>query len=166
MVDARLRQLAKEIDAAFDRKLHILMKHYSIDDPQGWRDLAVALAKDFVPGFRVDQTLGFENGQNSGRVVFLSDENIGRRNIWTVDRLDELLEAVEKTKKRFGMSTDLAALKHLTGRDDRWLPSPRGDRSKWIRTLQSRLAEAKFNKRNTDTLRKMLQEIGEKFRKL
>jgi hypothetical protein len=156
---------AQARDAEFERKLRLLMKHYSIEDPHGWRALALHLARDHVPGFELDLAVGFKEGLRSGPVVLLSREKTGRPNIWTGERLSELLEAVEKTK-RLGQNSDLDALKSMSRRP--WAPpkywgppaNHRGDLSQWIRTLQSRLADAKSIQRPADKLVKLLQKIS------
>ena len=59
------------IEQKFLEKLRLLMEHYEILDKDDWFSLALSLAVDHVPGFRVDLRLGFETGQTSGLVVHL-----------------------------------------------------------------------------------------------
>src|SRR5262245_49260188 len=82
------------------QKLDLLKKHYSILDPNDWFSLALALAVDHVPGFQVENNLGIEQiGWGIGLVVHTDRKKTGRPITWSLHRLDELLNDVEKTKK-------------------------------------------------------------------
>ena len=141
------------------QKLHLLMKHYSIPDPNDWFSLALALAVDHVPGFQVENNLGIEQiGLGIGLVVHTGHKKMGRPITWSVERLDELLDDVEKTKKRYGLERDREALSRIA-RLRKWA-SPanhRGDRSQWIETLESRLQEAKALRRKANKLLEILR---------
>jgi hypothetical protein len=90
---------------------------------------------------------------------------------WSVRRLNELLEAVRAEKKKFGLRKDLEALERLS-RQKKWRPpsnhrsrSPRGEEAAWLRTLQSRLGDAKKLKRKIEALRAQLQQITQQLSK-
>jgi hypothetical protein len=124
------------------KKLALLMQHYQIADKDDFFSLALALAMDHVPGFRVARNtpLRLKHG-NWGAVIHA---NKGRRLTWTPERLNGLLSAVEETKKKHGLSTDREALK-IVARTGEWSrpANHRGDPDQWIETLESRLQEAK-----------------------
>ena len=84
-----------------------------------------------------------------GRIV---DNPAHRPTEWSVERLDELLEAVEAEKKKFGLN-DRQALERLASHK-KWAPpanrrskSTRGDFDAWVLTLRRRLYEARDLKR-------------------
>jgi hypothetical protein len=140
-------------------KLNLLMKHYSIADPNDWFSLALALAVDHVPGFQVWNTLGFEQiDQGIRLVVHVGRKKTGRPMKWPVQRLDDLLNDVEKTKKQCGVKRDREALDRIA-RLRKWAPpaNHRGERSQWIETLESRLQEAKALRRNANKLLEILR---------
>src|SRR5262249_10297699 len=139
------RLTEEAIEQELFQKLDLLMKHYSIPDPNDWRSLALALAVDHIPGFQVENNLGIEKiGQGIGLVVHTTRKKTGRPTTWPVERRDELLNDVEKTKKRYGLKRDREALDRLA-RLRKWAPpaNHRGEQSQWIETLESRLQEAK-----------------------
>ena len=122
-------------------KIPLLMRHYGIADEDDPLSLALALARDFVPGFQVvDVPLKLKHG-TWGAVI---RANIGRRIEWPPRRLNKLLNAVEKTKQRRGLSTDLEALEILTQREE-WARPIKGSEgaNEWLKTLQNRLADAR-----------------------
>ena len=92
----------------------------------------------------------------------VQDNNRGRRLEWTLERLDDLLTAVESTKKRHSRSTDREALL-LVARHGNWLRpgNHRGSHEQWIETLESRLQDAKRIKRIADRHRKLLEKIAD-----
>jgi hypothetical protein len=148
------------VEKEFLKKLRLLMDHYEISDKDDWFSLALALAVDHIPGFRVSG-VGFEAGQDSGAVVYRDGEKVGRRETWTGDRLERLLEAVEREKKKSGIRTDREALSRLARRQE-WAqpPNHRKGQLNWIETLESRLQDAKKFKRNVDQLENELMEIA------
>jgi hypothetical protein len=123
-------------------KLALLMEHYEIADKDDFFGLALALAKDHVPGFRVvrNAPLRLRHG-NWGAVI---RSNVGRRLTWTPDRLNRLLDAVEETKKKNSLSTDREALEVVALNRDWSRPANhRSDLKQWLETLESRLQDAK-----------------------
>jgi hypothetical protein len=102
--------------------------------------LALALAHEHVPGFKLDLTLRLD-GPDEGPWLVVQDNNRGRPSEWPEKRLD-LLSAVEQAKKRHNLSTDHDALS-LLARHGKW-SRPAGPRSEqWLKTLKNRLAEAR-----------------------
>jgi hypothetical protein len=53
--DTMVRLHEEEVERHFDR---LLMDHYSISDTGDWRGLALKLAADLIPGFRVEPPIG------------------------------------------------------------------------------------------------------------
>jgi hypothetical protein len=140
-------------------KLALLMKHYSISDPDDWFSLALALAVDHVPGFQVENTLGVQQiDQGISLVVHAGRKKTGRPITWPFDRLEELFDDVEKTKKQFGLTQDREALSRIA-RHPKWSPpaNHRGEWGQWIETLESRLQEAKALRRNANKLLEILR---------
>ena len=90
------------------------MEHYEIPDKADYLSLAVALAVDHVPGFRVGRCHELFNLEHPEERVRGADgaEHVlaaygkvlgpkrGRRRKWTPARLDCLLNAVEQIKKK------------------------------------------------------------------
>ena len=55
----KFERIAKKLQAAaYNERLDLLFAHYGIDPtkPNAWRDLTVALAKRYVPGFQPPQS--------------------------------------------------------------------------------------------------------------
>ena len=92
----------------------------------------------------------------------IQDNKRGRRSEWTLKRLDDLLTAVESTKRRHGRSTDREALL-VVARHGNWVRpgNHRGSHEQWIETLESRLQDAKRIKRIADRHRKLLEKIAD-----
>jgi hypothetical protein len=156
--DEMIRLTNEAIAQKFVEKLDLLMKHYLIPDPHDWFSLALALAVDHVPGFQIENTLGVEQiDRGISLVEHVGRKKTGRPKTWSVDRLDELLNDVEKTKKQFGLMQDREALSRIA-RLRKWAPpaNHRGERRQWIKTLESRLQEAKVYRRNVDKLLEIL----------
>jgi len=143
------------------RNLRLLCRRYALaeDDYEG---LALNLAIQHEPGFRVvDRQItnlppGF-SGPVRIKEGVLTYERTGRSPDWPPERLLRLLEAVQREKKNPGVK-DLDALKRLA-RKKEWASrpthqskSPRGEHDAWVRTLQSRLHDAKTFKRKLDAL--------------
>ena len=156
----------KEVVAARREKLKLLLRRYSLaeDDFEG---LALALAIQHEPGFKVDRQIaeapfGFEDAVRikDGKHI---DKPRRRPVQWPVERLLQLLEALEAEKKKSRLTKDLDALKRLA-RQKGWEPphrsnSPRGRFDPWVRTLQSRLHDAKKLKRKVDALNAFVEEV-------
>jgi hypothetical protein len=188
--NAQMEELhEKAVAAARREKLKLLLRRYSLaeDDYEG---LALALAIEHEPGFRVDRQIAKLNLQLPVRAsdaesaetaesapapagaseiygpVLIKDGELidkpRRRPVqWPSLRLLQLLEAVQREKKKSGLTgvtKDLDALGRLA-RQKQWGPpanhrskSTRGEVNAWIRTLQSRLGDAKQLKRKVDAL--------------
>jgi hypothetical protein len=155
--NAQMEELhEKAVAAARREKLKLLCRRYSLaeDDYEG---LALALAIDHEPGFQVDRQLVELPNGFSGPVGPVKDGKLidkrGRRIEWTGERFFQLLQAVEKEKEKSGLTEDLEALRRLARRKQ-WSPPPnqRGGYDAWVRTLQSRLHDAKQLKRKVDSL--------------
>jgi hypothetical protein len=125
------------------RKLALLASDYGIagDD---FRSLALALAREFVPGFRPEPR-----------------ERIGRACFWDGKRLSDLFDDVAAIKAANGITTDREALSRLA-RKKKWAPrdSHRGNSAGWLETLESRLQEEKRLRRRADNALKLLREIA------
>jgi hypothetical protein len=132
--------LQAAIESEFAEKLNLLMDHYEITDKDDFFSLALALAIDHVPGFRVvpDTPLKLEHG-NWGAVILA---NRGRRRAWTPERLNALIEAVEHTKKKLSISKDREALEILAQRGE-WARPVNRSPQEWRKTLQNQLARAR-----------------------
>ena len=90
------------------------------------------------------------------------DEPRRRPKEWSELRLVHLFQAVQAEKKKSGLTKDLDALK-LLARQRQWRPptthrsrSSRGEYDAWVRTLQSRLHDAKQLKRKVDRLNALM----------
>jgi hypothetical protein len=168
--NAQMEELhEKAVAAARREKLKLLCCRYSVaeDDYEG---LALALAIDHEPGFQVDRQLVELPPGFSGPVGPVKDGKLinkrGRRIEWTVERFFQLLQAVEGEKEKSGLTEDLEALRRLARRKQ-WSPPPnqRGGYDAWVRTLQSRLHDAKRLKRKVDALNAELEEIARRIGK-
>jgi hypothetical protein len=169
--NARMQELhEKAVVSARREKLKLLLRRYSLaeDDFEG---LALALAIEHEPGFQVDRQIAQAPLEFEGvGVVRIKDgkhiDKPRRRPVqWPVERLLQLLEAVEAEKKKTRLTTDLDALKRLA-RQKGWEPpalhrsnSPRGKFDAWVRTLQSRLHDAKKLKSKLDALNAFVEEV-------
>ena len=120
-------------------KLELLAKHYDVR-PDDFRGLALAIARDLIPGFRfIDPLLPLISWgpQHEEKL------KAGRPGMWDFDRLKELLNEVNDVKKS-SSATDREALARLA-RKKKWGPptNHRGGSGKWLETLESRLQDAK-----------------------
>jgi hypothetical protein len=158
----------KEVVAARREKLKLLLRRYSLaeDDFEG---LALALAIEHEPGFKVDRQIAEAPFGFEGAVRIKDGKHIDkprRRPVqWPVERLRQLLEAVEAEEKKSRLTKDLDALKRLA-RQKGWEPpafhrsnSPRVRFDAWVRTLQIRLHDAKKLKRKVDALNAFVEEV-------
>ena len=154
-------------------KLRHLCRRYSLAE-NDYEGLALYLAIQHEPGFRmVDRQItslplttlstGFSGPVRikNGVLVY---ERTGRPIDWPPERLLRLLEAVQTERKISGLTKDIDALSRLA-RKNEWAPqsthrskSPRGESAAWVRTLQSRLYDAKKFKRQLDFAERMLKE--------
>jgi len=128
-------------------KLALLMEHYGIADKTDYFSLALELAIDHVPGFRIGRArelLKLEHG-DYGKVL---GNKRGRQREWTLERSDRLVDAVEETKKRYHYRTDREALEVLARHTEWSAPANhRGGFRAWIKTLTNRLQEGRQNRR-------------------
>lgn len=149
-------------------KLKLLLRRYSLaeDDYEG---LALALAIEHEPGFQVvdrqiaQLPIGF-SGLVRVKDGKLTDKTSGRPLEWSGERLLQLLEAVQREKKKSGLTKDLDALGRLA-RQEQWRPpathrskSSRGGWDAWISILQKRLPNAKRLQGKVDELNAMVEE--------
>jgi hypothetical protein len=135
----------RAIEEEYLVKLELLMGHYGITDKTDFPSLALALAIEHIPGFRIDPTpLRLEQIDDQGLKLVVQDNRKGPRRKWSLKRLNNLLSAVEETKKKHGLSKDNEALSVLANHPE-WSPSGnyRGDREQWLKTLKNQLAEAR-----------------------
>jgi hypothetical protein len=150
MTDAELDAcLQQAIYESRVEKLSLLMEHYGIADKDDYLSLALALAIDHVPGFRIgrlSELLKLEHG-DYGTVL---GNKRGRPRDWTRERLDRLITAVEETKKRYRYRRDRDALVNLAGHPEWARPANhRGGSREWLKTLTNRLQEARQNRLDT-----------------
>jgi hypothetical protein len=120
-------------------KLELLAKHYGVRSDD-FRALALAIARDLIPGFRFIDPL---RPLTSWGPQYEEKVKSGRPGTWDFDRLEELLSEVNASKK-LSPATDREALARLT-RKKKWGPptNHRGGSGKWLETLESRLQDAK-----------------------
>ncbi len=148
------RLACEEINKQRFKKLHLLMDHYSIPNKDDWFSLAVALATDHVPGFQIEWPLvnlplvvrrhrGRDREVFSGPVL-AKQKKVGRPASWDAERLERLLEDVEREKTRHNLKTDRETLSRLAMRGEWSRPAThRSTLATWIETLESRLQDAK-----------------------
>jgi hypothetical protein len=145
-------------DAIYDeliKKLRLLMEHYGIADKDDWFGLAVALARDHIPGFQIEWPLvalrfdanpsekELREGGFGGPVTTVKKRG-GRPSNWDVDRLEQLCSAVESEKAQHGIKTDREVLSRLSRRGEWSRPAThRGTAGQWIETLESRLQDGR-----------------------
>jgi hypothetical protein len=153
-------------------KLALLMEHYRIADKTDYLGLALALAVDLVPGFRVGsvhQLFRLEHAEERVRGADGAEHILpaygkvlgpkrGRQREWTPERLDSLLKAVEQTKQHNGVQTDREALVVLARRMEWSRPAESGQRE-WIKTLMNQLAIARKNEREATRFEETFPEI-------
>jgi hypothetical protein len=134
------------IEQAAINKLPLLMEHYKIPNKDDYFSLALALAKDFVPGFQVKTVrVKLEYG-DWGAVI-----RDTKPTKWPPERRLKLLNAVAETKKKHALSTDREALKILMQKGE-WSRPYNRDEQKWLETLESRLQDAKREERGDPAL--------------
>jgi hypothetical protein len=148
----RLRDQARA--EAETLKLALLARHYQIP-VNDFRALALALARDFVPGFQFrDPLIPLTHCGPQYRKEVKS----GRPRLWDFDRGERLLSAVEALATN-GL-TQREALKRLARQKEWSAPeNHRGGFSQWVETLESRLHHAKRLRRWADALENKLRKI-------
>ena len=125
------RRVKESVNKQISEKLSLLMEFYGIAN-NDMRALALALATEHVPGFKV---------------VPQGGKKRGRKKIWDGPKLQALLQAVLTVKEKHHF-TDRQALHFLSKNNEyavTWGPpgSYRGSKRKWVETLESRLQDAK-----------------------
>ena len=158
----------KAVAAERRQKLKLLLRRHSLAE-EDYEGLALALAIEHEPGFRVDRQIAQMPPGFSGPVRLkdgkLVDAPKRRPLQWTVERLLRLLEAVQVEKEKSGLTKDLEVLQRLAGQNE-WTSandrsnSPRGAFAARVRTLQSRLHDAKKVKRRLDELTAIVEEAN------
>jgi hypothetical protein len=145
------------IEKERDEKLALLAAHYKVDAAD-CRSLVLALACDMIPGFQVEPNL-FEIRGDPGDsyLVEFPGSKEGRPAEWPPERLARLIVDVDRTKKDRRLSRDREALAYLAARHKEWAPPPRS--SGWAKTLQNRLAQARFIERGADRWRSVIKEL-------
>jgi hypothetical protein len=135
-------------------KLSLLSEHYSLQHGD-FRALALALARDFVPGFQFKDPLRYL--RHPGPQF---EERSGRPTVWDTDRLLRLLNDVESLKTRESVN-DREALVRLARRKEWAAPERhRGDLHQWRETLESRLQDAKQLRRRVAKLEADFAELS------
>jgi len=161
----------KAVAEAREAKLKLLLRRYSLTKGD-WHGLALALANDHEPGFKIDRQIAELPPGFCGPVLVKGGQIIhkqtGRPVQWSVERLDCLLDAVEGEKKKTGLTKDIDVLPRLAKRKE-WGPPPkhrsnssRGEYNAWVRTLQSRLHDAKRLKRAVESYNAEIENIQRK----
>jgi hypothetical protein len=156
--NAEMEDLYRQaIEEKLVEKLSLLMDHYRVADKADFFNLALALAIEFVPGFRIDPTPLRLQQISDGVTLIVQDNRTGRRVEWSLERLDSLLNAVEDAKRKYDLSTDRDAIK-VVARNRKWgqPANHKGDLEKWLETLESRLQDAKRRKREIENFVKGL----------
>jgi len=152
------RDTEKRIDQERSNKLALLLKHYGICNHADMRALALALAAEHVPGFKI---------------VRESKSKRGRRKKWDGLKLQTLFDTVVSLKEQHNF-TDRQALQFMTNNpaySKTWgHPSDRQGQN-WIETLESRLHDAKRYVRYIESQEAWLRNAftslpRKKFRKL
>jgi hypothetical protein len=123
-------------------KLVLLAKHFKVGETD-YLSLALELAKDHVPGFRIGRASELLRLKHGDYGAVLGNKR-GRKRESSLERSDRLVDDVEKTKKRLGCQTDREALEDLA-RHKEWSPptNNRGGFKGWVKTLQNQLANAR-----------------------
>jgi hypothetical protein len=134
-------------------KLNNLMKEYGIVEGD-YLSLALRLAIDHVPHFRPPR---FKLQHKTWGAV-VRDTKGGRPIQWTAEQLDALVVEVDTVKKKYNLSTDEAALRHIT-KSGKWARLANRDPDKWIKTLKNLIAARRKIQRGADELFARLEEI-------
>lgn len=137
-------RIEQGIEQAAIKKLPLLMEHYKIPNKDDYLSLALALAKDWVPGFQV-KTVAVKLDHGTWGAVMRDTKPTK----WPPERLLKLLNAVAETKRKHALSKDREALKILMQKGE-WSRPYNRDEQKWLETLESRLQDAKREERSGD----------------
>ena len=154
-------RIEQGIEQAAIKKLPLLMEHYKIPNKDDYFSLALALAKDWVPGFQVKPVAVKLDHGTWGAVI-----RDTKPTKWPPERLLKLLNAVAETKRKHALSKDREALKILMQKGE-WSRPYNRDEQKWLETLESRLQDAKREERGGDpALNPLLRELEAAFMRL
>jgi hypothetical protein len=147
-IEAANEEQQERIEQGFEQaainKLPLLMEHYKIPNEDDYFSLALALAKDWVPGFQVTTVRVKLRHGTWGAVI-----RDTKPTKWPPERRLKLLNAVAETKQKYALSKDRDALKILM-RKKEWSRPCNRDEQKWLETLESRLQDAKREERGGD----------------
>jgi hypothetical protein len=147
-IEAANEEQQERIEQGFEQaainKLLLLMEHYKIPNEHDYFSLALALAKDWVPGFQVKTVRVRLTHGTWGAVI-----RDTKPTKWPPERRLKLLNAVAETKQKYALSKDREALKILM-RKKEWSRPYNRDEQKWLETLESRLQDAKREERGGD----------------
>jgi hypothetical protein len=141
-------ELAKEDVEKLDR----LLVRYGIKQGD-YRSLALRLANDHIRGFRA-APLKLKHG-DYGAVV---RDKGGRLTDWTPEKLAELAAAVDEAKRKYGLSTDDVALRHIA-KSGKWARSSNRGLDQWIKTLKNTLSIARRFQRDFNDLLEKVEEL-------
>jgi len=142
--EAANEEQQERIEQAAIKKIPLLMEHYKIPNKDDYLSLALALAKDWVPGFQVKPVAVKLDHGTWGAVI-----RDTKPTKWPPERLLKLLNAVAETKRKHALSKDREALKILMQKGE-WSRPYNRDEQKWLETLESRLQDAKREERGGD----------------
>lgn len=163
----KMRELLdKALDDELNKRFTELFIHYEIEDRSNWQMIAYKLAEEFVPGFKTELNIIHNN---EGAIKW-ETPNIGRTLEWTDKKLEKLLIDVETIKKKEKLKTEMEACRLLPRRDKFWMATDahRGTIDQWIKTLHSRLQDAKSNKKRVESevirLNEALAKIQKKYK--
>jgi hypothetical protein len=154
------RDVEQRVTQKILQKMSLLIKHFEIADEDDAAALALALATEHVPGFKIVQE---------------GKPKKGRKKYWDGEKLMALHSAVQQVRHHHNFN-DRLALKFISNNSQwskNWGPPPgyKGSKKQWIETLESRLQDAKRYVRYIDSLPALLKDIRagvirEKFPKL
>ncbi len=92
---------------------------------------------------------------------------MGRGTEWTMEKLDDLVGAVEDAKKKRPTFNDHDALLYLAQNQRKWARQVGRDLNSWVKTLKNKLAAARKIRRNAAyQLEELRQFLRKKSRKL
>jgi hypothetical protein len=120
-------------------KLDLLREHYKIKSKQDFFSLALCLARDHVPGFRVvpDVPLTFKRGKGWGGVIRAGK---GRPLTWSLERVNRLRSDVRRAKTKNQFQTEREAIEHIIQTSQEWRRPVSRSLEQWRKTLQNQLA--------------------------
>ena len=130
--DRHQREMKESVNKQIAEKLSLLMQFYGIANENDMGALALALATEHVPGFKIVPQSGAKRG---------------RKKKWDGPMLQALSHAVLSVKEKHRF-TDRQAL-HFISENDQYRAtwgspaSYRGSKLQWVETLESRLQDAK-----------------------